>query len=236
MAYKNQPILTSPDGTDYPLTVNNTGIMNVTGGSVDGGDVGDLPVSALADGVDGELITWDAAGAPTTVATGNSGQVLTSNGVGTAPTFQSLGYGGNYVFASDNTTQTVAIADTFQGINFATNQQIDGWAHTAATSTFTCNQTGLYLVSLNALAQKSGGANAIITLRLQFNAVIVTGSGTAVNITSNNRVSEVSTTALVSATTGQDLEAQFTGTTTNIELASANVGGNTAKITITRIA
>jgi len=52
-----------------------------------------IAVSQLANGTDGELITWDAAGAPTTVATGTSGQVLTSNGAGTAPTFQAAGSG-----------------------------------------------------------------------------------------------------------------------------------------------
>ncbi len=47
-----------------------------------------IPFSALADGVDGELITWDSSGVIDTVAVGSSGEVLTSNGVGSAPTFQ----------------------------------------------------------------------------------------------------------------------------------------------------
>lgn len=51
----------------------------------------DLPVSGLADGTDGELITWDAAGVAATVAVGTADQVLTSNGVGAAPTFQDAG-------------------------------------------------------------------------------------------------------------------------------------------------
>ncbi len=53
----------------------------------------DIPVSGLADGTDGELITWDSSGVPDTVAVGTSGHVLTSNGVGTAPTFQAAGGG-----------------------------------------------------------------------------------------------------------------------------------------------
>lgn len=48
-----------------------------------------IPVAGLADGTDGELITWDASGVAATVAVGTSGQVLTSNGAGAAPTFQS---------------------------------------------------------------------------------------------------------------------------------------------------
>jgi hypothetical protein len=42
----------------------------------------------MAAGTDGELITYDTSGDPTTVPTGSSGQVLTSNGAGTTPTFQ----------------------------------------------------------------------------------------------------------------------------------------------------
>lgn len=49
---------------------------------------GKVTVSMLNTGTDGELITWDASGNPTTVAVGTSGHVLTSNGAGAAPTFQ----------------------------------------------------------------------------------------------------------------------------------------------------
>jgi hypothetical protein len=54
----------------------------------------DVSVSALANGTDGELITWSATGVATTVATGTSGHVLTSNGAGAAPTFQAAAGGG----------------------------------------------------------------------------------------------------------------------------------------------
>jgi hypothetical protein len=45
-------------------------------------------VSMLADGTDGELITWGADGVAATVAAGDAGEVLTSNGAGAAPTFE----------------------------------------------------------------------------------------------------------------------------------------------------
>ncbi|MEE9510298.1 MAG: hypothetical protein V3V81_07370 [Candidatus Bathyarchaeia archaeon] len=47
-----------------------------------------VAVADLADGTDGELITWDSSGVPAAVAVGTAGQVLTSNGVGAAPTMQ----------------------------------------------------------------------------------------------------------------------------------------------------
>ena len=47
-----------------------------------------LPVAGIADGTDGQLITWGTDAKATTVATGDADQVLTSNGADTAPTFQ----------------------------------------------------------------------------------------------------------------------------------------------------
>ena len=47
-----------------------------------------LDVKGIKDGTDGQLITWDPSAIADTVATGTTTQVLTSNGVGTKPTFQ----------------------------------------------------------------------------------------------------------------------------------------------------
>ncbi len=55
--------------------------------------IASIAVSDLADGTAGEVITWDAAGAPATVAVGTAAQVLTSNGAGAAPTFQAAAGG-----------------------------------------------------------------------------------------------------------------------------------------------
>jgi len=55
-----------------------------------------LPYSGIADGTDGNLITWGADGHAALVATGNAGQVLTSNGAGAAPTFQASAGGSSF--------------------------------------------------------------------------------------------------------------------------------------------
>ena len=47
-----------------------------------------IPYTGLADGTDGQLITWGADAKTAVVATGTADQVLTSNGPGAAPTFQ----------------------------------------------------------------------------------------------------------------------------------------------------
>ena len=76
----SEPFLSTPDiGTPSAGT-----LTNCTG----------LPYTGLADGTDGNLITWDADGHIAVVATGTAGQILTSNGAGAAPTFQNNAGGG----------------------------------------------------------------------------------------------------------------------------------------------
>ena len=76
-----------------------------------------VTLAKMAHGTAGNLITYDAAGAPAAVATGTAGQVLTSAGVGAAPTMQDAAAGGgawtylSTVTASDSAT--VDIETTF---------------------------------------------------------------------------------------------------------------------------
>jgi hypothetical protein len=79
---------------------------------------GAVDIAMLANGTDGELITWDATGVATTVAAGTSNQVLTSNGAGAAPTFQSQGSSGWTRVTETSATRTAA-ADEFILINNA---------------------------------------------------------------------------------------------------------------------
>jgi len=48
----------------------------------------------MAPGTDGNIISYDTSGNPVAVATGSSGQVLTSAGAGAVPTFAALPGGG----------------------------------------------------------------------------------------------------------------------------------------------
>lgn len=87
---------TVPDATDTAVGkattdafTNKSFDANGTGNSLSNVDIADL-----ANGTDGELITWDANAAPAAVAVGTVGQVLTSGGAGVAPTFQASSGGG----------------------------------------------------------------------------------------------------------------------------------------------
>ena len=62
-------------------------LTKVSGGLIADNSVG---LGQLDGGTDGNLITYDASGNPSHVPTGNANQVLTSNGAGAAPTFQSV--------------------------------------------------------------------------------------------------------------------------------------------------
>lgn len=100
----NTGTVTLPTSTDTLVgkattdtLTNKTIDANGTGNSISNIDVADL-----ANGTDGELITWDATGAPATVAVGTATHVLTSNGVGVAPTFQASA--GGLTGITDNAT------------------------------------------------------------------------------------------------------------------------------------
>jgi hypothetical protein len=64
-----------------------------------------VTIGMLADGTDGELITWNSSGVAATVAVGTATHVLTSNGAGAAPTFQAPTGGGLANVVEDTTPQ-----------------------------------------------------------------------------------------------------------------------------------
>jgi len=82
------------DATNVGAALTLTGDVTSSGSMATTIAAGAVDVAMLANGTDGELITWDAAGAPTVVAAGTADHVLTSNGAGAAPTFQAAAGGG----------------------------------------------------------------------------------------------------------------------------------------------
>jgi hypothetical protein len=61
-------------------------------GQMDTADIADnaITLAKMAGGTDGQLITYDASGDPVAFGPGTVGQVVTSNGAGAAPSFQTL--------------------------------------------------------------------------------------------------------------------------------------------------
>jgi hypothetical protein len=144
----------------------------------------ELPVSGLANGTDGELITWSACAVATTVATGSCGQVLTSNGAGAAPTFQCAGAGDNL----GNHTATTCLLMGTNAIQFG----IDAAAPAACISYHTVLAAGhvynaitcdIHDFKVNAVSQMTISAtqidfqaNALIDGTLDLANITVTGS------------------------------------------------------------
>jgi len=71
-----------------------------------------ITLAKMAAGTDGNLITYDANGDPAYVTTGTSTQVLTSNGLGAAPTFQDAAGGGATIVHAFSNTQTTTYTGT----------------------------------------------------------------------------------------------------------------------------
>ena len=84
-----------------------------------------VTLAKQAGGTDGNLITYNTSGDPAAVTTGNNGQVLTSNGAGAAPTFQTLSTSSAEIYGFTkngnnlNVTTTNGGADNISGATYA---------------------------------------------------------------------------------------------------------------------
>ena len=112
---KADAITSASSNTDIVITGAGSGVPDIEASFKVGGTAG-VPVSALRAGTDGELITWAADASATTVAVGTATHVLTSNGVGVAPTFQAAGGGGAWTHISRAAPSSAATVD-FTGFN-----------------------------------------------------------------------------------------------------------------------
>jgi hypothetical protein len=95
---------------DLSISGDGSGVPDIEASFKVGGTAG-VPVSALRAGTDGELITWAADASATTVAVGTATHVLTSNGVGVAPTFQAAAGGGGTTLVARATFSSAATVD-----------------------------------------------------------------------------------------------------------------------------
>ena len=113
-----------------------------------------VAVAALADGTDGELITWSASAVADTVAVGTATHVLTSNGAGAAPTFQAAAGGGkisqvavNATALTGATTSTSYVDTTNSAVTLTTTKGglvawyfLSGYNNTTSANTYIAMQ------------------------------------------------------------------------------------------------
>lgn len=144
--------------------------MRIGGGNLVGAatviEDGVVDVADLANGTDGEVITWDAAGVAATVSVGNAGEILTSNGAGAAPTFQAAAGGGALSLidtiseSSTTNTASVTIAEERQYLCVWYGRGVSGsadceWGVRINGDTGTNYSTYTYRVSGGAITQYS---------------------------------------------------------------------------------
>lgn len=159
--------------------------------------------------------------------------IQSESGVSLTGTFYGDGGGltntvtsGNYLSASSSVSQPVNTANTFQNIQFDT-VNANGWTYFGGGSdTFTCQQTGTYLVQYGAEVATTGSA-ALITLRAFNNtaATEILGSEATTTLLTATEPNSVSRSFLVACTIGTLLQFQFTAGSTSAELVAGSGAG-----------
>lgn len=177
-----------------------------------------------------------------TGATGATGATGSTGDTGaTGPT--GTGFGDNFVFAYDTTTQSVPDADTYRDITFDTNAQLNNWTHEAETATFTCHQVGKYLVIYRAEGSYTNpepSLSVTISLRATLNGTEIAGS--QCSLTQNipaltTETFPITNSFIVDCAEGDGLTIQFSATSDTTTLNPGGSGTTTisASITIIRV-
>ncbi|BDC34797.1 hypothetical protein Noda2021_07550 [Candidatus Dependentiae bacterium Noda2021] len=147
----------------------------------------------------------------------------------------------DYVFSYDTTNQSVAIASSFQNINFSTNQVINNWTHSEGSATFTCPTDGTYLVTYRLLANNTSvsAQASTISVRALLNGTEISGSQASISLGQLvGQLLPVHQSFLVTCAASDEIVLQFTGTTTNNQITANNGSGITrpsATLTISKL-
>jgi len=119
-------ILDTPSGSGN-ITVNRPTVL--TAGDIITADIADnaVTLAKMAGGTDGNIISYDASGDPVAVATGSSGQVLTSAGAGAPPTFAAAAAGGKILQVVNVTNSASSTSTTTMPLDDSIPQNSEGF-------------------------------------------------------------------------------------------------------------
>jgi hypothetical protein len=122
-----------------------------------------VSLAKMASGTDGNLITYDTSGNPAHVATGSSGQVLTSQGAGAAPIFAAAAAGGKLLQIVSAQTDT------------AVSSNSDTRADTGVTVAITPSASSSKVLIISNIHCSAGGGRAVGDL------ILMRGSSDLIN-------------------------------------------------------
>ena len=133
-----------------------SGSVTIKDGGVVTAEIADdaITLAKMAPGTDGNLIGYDASGNPVAVATGSSGQVLTSQGAGAAPVFAAAAAGGKILQVVEATTTTE--------VSTTSTSYVD----TGLTGSITPSATGSKILVLISLSVSAAGGAAVAECKI----------------------------------------------------------------------
>ena len=169
-----------------------------------------ITLAKMASGTDGNIISYDTSGNPVAVATGSSGQILTSAGAGAVPSFQTAAAGGSLVKLSATTFGTAAAAVAFDS--------------SLITSTY-----DNYKIFISGLASASDQSNLGVLMSVDDGSSFATHVGMREYAQLNTGSADVTGAAgnIAFIPLGSDEESDSTGST-NFEVTIYNVHDTSA--------
>ena len=159
-----------------------------------------IGLAELKAGTDGELITWDASGNPTTVGAGTSGHFLKSQGAGSVPVFAEAG-GGAWTLVNMTNVTSATSAVTVTGLD---NSTYNTYCITIANLVPEDDNRGLRLRLGDSGGLKTGSSD------YAWASSNVDGPGNEANISANSNhsyIEIVDTTDWVGSGTGEGYSA-----------------------------
>ena len=199
----------------------------------------DLPndgvtLAKMTGGTDGNIISYDASGAPVAIATGTDGQVLTSTGAGSPPAFEGFPAGhvvnsgivsvqeGNHTM---NSSTPEAVFDYIEinceignTIQFGMSGTVKHWRNTSSTWAYGYQELKHHTSSVSAGATSSLGTS--VTKSFDGRILIISGTD------ANNYNSFNMTGAFIATATTHHLGLTFwvpgTNTSSHVYMASTS--------------
>jgi len=145
--------------TSGKLATNAVTTVKITDANVTTAKITDnaITLAKMVHGTDGNIISYDANGAPVAVATGNDGMVLTSAGAGAPPAFEAIAANaGTLDFQSDRTSDLTINVNTLTEIVFNGEAIDTGGKYNTSNGRYTPAVAGNYFVHASVSCEPNG--------------------------------------------------------------------------------